>query len=108
MYIAKSLPIKNHQIVNESFCQYVEKFIFARPTLDNLFVKNYNRNVVLFPGGNAFAKKGEHYEKKLRTAVGKVAVVGTLIGFGIDAIKNSKMNKADAKVAQQSNEDKKE
>lgn len=40
-------------------------------------------------------------------AVGKVAVVGTLIGFGIDAIKNSKMNKADAKVAQQSNEDKK-
>ena len=40
-------------------------------------------------------------------AVGKVAVVGTLIGFGIDVIKNSKMNKANAKVAQQSNDDKK-
>lgn len=57
----------------------------------------------IFEGALAEMRKPLNIAK----AVGKVAVVGALIGFGIDAIKNSKMNKANDKVAQQSNDDKK-
>ena len=83
------------------------KEFITRKMIDKLSKKGIDASNMSMP--KIFEGTLAEMRKPLNIAktVGKVAVVGTLIGFGIDAIKNSKMNKADAKVAQQSNEDKK-
>lgn len=88
-------------------CSEAMRELYTRKMTDKLSKKGIDVSNMsmpkIFEGVLAEMRKPLNIAK----AVGKVAVVGALIGFGIDAIKNSKMNKANAKVAQQSNDDKK-